>query len=490
MYKIAIWILLICSTAILVFIGPAVAQQIAINNGLAYLQTTQTSDGYWGDAAEIPYNTLVNTCAVVEALADLSPTHPSMSPAIQWLRSQPTSNQDYLAQVISCLGRAGQDVSTLVVDLLTGRNFDGGWGVTTGWESDVKRTAQALQALATGGSSDNASIIGAVSYLLNAQRPDGGWGFHPNEGSNVFLTALVLQALSTQSQTLGLGQSLSQGAAFLLAHQNPDGGFGSSPSTVWESALAFIAISKTTVDATVKTAALNYLLAQQQANGSWDQDPYSTGLALQALAQIKPNLSISANEISFSPSTPQEGQAVNTTATVRNTGLEDATNVVVRFFSGDPASGGIQTGADQIIASVPAGGSTQVSVTHTFTGTGGRTIFVQIDPNNQIAETSESDNTASTRLWVATAPDLVVFSTDLIPSTYTPSPGTAFALEYTVRNLGEAEVGPFIVALYDGDPSAGGTFLTSASLSGVAAGSRAETLGVTLTSAVAHKQCV
>ncbi len=251
--------------------------------------------------------------------------------------------------------------------------------------------------------------------------------------------------------------------------------------------MALRALLPTAAPVAAKQAAVNYLLAKQQPDGSWLHDPYATALALQALVQVRPNLVVAATDLSFAPLTPQDGETVTLTAMVHNTGLQDATNVVVRFFLGDPSAGGVQIGTDQVIASLPSGGSAPVSITHSFTGTGGRTIFVQVDPGNAIAETSETDNLASSRLWVATPPDLAVFTADLVPSTFTPEPGVAFALEYTVRNLGEASTGPLTVAVYDGAPSTGGLLLTTQDLSGVSgAGSRTSTVGVTLTSAVAH----
>ncbi|MBI3610223.1 MAG: hypothetical protein HY204_05925 [Nitrospirae bacterium] len=51
-----------------------------------------------------------------------------------------------------------------------------------------------------------------------------------------------------------------------------------------DTALAFMAIVTQTGDMTPRIAALNYLLAQQLPDGSWNDDAYSTALALQALA--------------------------------------------------------------------------------------------------------------------------------------------------------------------------------------------------------------
>jgi len=177
---------------------------------------------------------------------------------------------------------------------------------------------------------------------------------------------------------------------------------------------------------------------------------------------------------------PQENETVTITAKVHNTGFDSASGIVVRFFLGDPSAGGTQLGLDQIIPTLVVGGSSQASITASFTGTGGKTIFVKVDPDNTIAETNELDNLASSRIWVATAPDLAVYSEDLKPSTYVPVSGTAFTLTYTVRNLGESSTSGFDVALYDGSPA--GTPLQTAHISGLNGSEvRTGTFGVMLT---------
>jgi subtilase family serine protease len=179
---------------------------------------------------------------------------------------------------------------------------------------------------------------------------------------------------------------------------------------------------------------------------------------------------------------PQEGETTTITATIQNAGFDSASNILVRFFLGDPASGGTQIGADQIIPSLAPNSSTPVSVTASFTGTGNKSIYVVADPDNLISETSKADNKASTYIWVATAADLAIFSEDLVPSTLAPASGTAFTLAYKVYNVGESSAGAFVVSLYDGDPAQDGKFLQSSNISGITGGEvRIGTFGVTLT---------
>ncbi|MFZ5862833.1 MAG: CARDB domain-containing protein [Nitrospirota bacterium] len=435
-------------------------------------------------------NSIVPTTGVAtRALQATSPASPAIAAGLQFLASQPTDSIDGLSHQLNVQAAAGADVAALVATLKGAQQVGGGWGLDLEktFPDEVVDTLSALDALTTAGAADSTTVARALGYLLDAQNADGGWGAARGMPSEGFYTAQAVLVLYEFQQTFQLTATTQAATNFLLSHQNGDGSFGAPSGTAFETAVALRALLRHPVDVAKPIAAMNYLLSTQLPNGSWVDDAYSTALAIRALAEVRPNLSIVMSAVSSTPLNPQEAESATLQTTIRNTGLQDATNVVVRFFLGDPNAGGVPIGTDQVIVSIPSGGSAPVSITHTFTGTGGRTIFVQADPANAIAETSEADNLTSGRLWVATPPDLAVFTADLVPSTFTPAPGVAFALEYTVRNLGEASTGPLTVAVYDGDPVAGGALLTTQELSGVSgAGSRTSTVGVTLTSAVAH----
>ncbi len=114
--------------------------------------------------------------------------------------------------------------------------------------------------------------------------------------------------------------------------------------------------------------AVNYLRNNQLADGSWTQDFYSTALALRALASVKPNLSITSNDIVFFNPTPKQGDTITISASIRNTGPAQAPStssgqgITVQFHDGDPLAGGILIG-ETIIASIPAFRNTPASIT-------------------------------------------------------------------------------------------------------------------------------
>jgi hypothetical protein len=403
---------------------------------------------------------------------------------LDWLEFTRFNSAGQLAQKVQILSNAGKDVSQTTPSLLETRNSDGGFGGAKGYPlSNNLDTALALQALKAANYTDATVLYQAINFLTTNQNTDGGWGFISGKESNAYVTTIALRALAAFSSTFSIQSSIQTASAYLLTKQNTDGGFGSSPSNIYETALSIISLTPLESSSLTGQAlqnAINYLTTTQSANGSWNDDPYSTALALQALANVKPNLAITTSDITFSKTMPQTGETITITAVIKNTGLEPASSISVRFYQGDPATGGVQIGSDQTIALIALGSSSTASVTTVFTGTGSKAIFVVADPDNLISEITKVDNKAAAQLWVATGADLAIFSSDLKPSTYTPASNTAFTLQYAVRNLGESATNGFDVAVYDGSPT--GTPLQTGHISGIGGTeTRTGTFGITLT---------
>ncbi len=466
-----------------VTVNKAIAQSQTVTNGLSYLSATQNPDGSWsGPATSAVYNTFTS----LEALLAFNKIDANYGVGLQWCQSYPAVNVDYLSNRIMLLSRSNLSYTDDLNTLLSLCNTDtGGWGLKS-YSNDLLDTALALQALKAANYSDYSILAQAINFLTSTQNSDGGWGSTVGGESTNYVTALVLKALSEYSRVIIMQETISKASSYLLSKQNTDGGFGNSPSTVYDTALSVISLIDSGSNSTQSIVnGINYLASYQSPDGSWDQDPYYTALALQALAAARPNLTVS--NISLSQPMPREGEETIITATIKNAGFEDTSNVVVRFYIGDPSAGGVQIGVDQIIPSLSVNSTAQVSVNSSFSGTGGKTIFVVVDPDNSISETSESDNKSSARIWVATGPDLAVYSEDLKPSTYVPVSGTPFTLGYKIRNLGESGTGAFSVALYDGAPDAGGTLLQTVNISGLAGTEvRSGSVGVTLTGNGSH----
>lgn len=283
------------------------AQSPAISNGLSYLQSSQTSTGYWGDPNEVPYNSFLDTCAISDTLKSIGGTNAAYSTAIEWINSTTVNNNDYLFAQFVSLAESGKDVSSIREYVLGIRNSDGGWGVADGLVSDIKRTALALQAFKVSNYVDYSVLYQAISFLESNQNTDGGWGNdngYETAESDVLTTAIVLKSLLSFKSTFLNQEPIDKAVAYLLSKQNPDGGFGSFPSTAYESGAAIDALiaSGAANLTTVVANGTSYLISNQMSIGSWDDDPYSTALALRALGSARPNLTI--NSITESNSMP------------------------------------------------------------------------------------------------------------------------------------------------------------------------------------------
>ncbi len=485
--------LLFSIIVILSMAGYSSAQSATISNGVDWLIANQNADKSWGGATASV--TLFNaTAAAISALKICGNTGSSVVDGLSWLNGQTPDSVNFAADRLLTNAIVGHDTTSDLNQLITWKNsIDGAWGLDGEYSNDILEIAITLQALHAVNYADYTNIFQAVNFLTTTQNSDGGWGASTGDASNAFVTAHVFKALNVYSSVFINQNSINQASTYLLTKQNADGGFatstgsgqGSSPSKVYETALSIRSLIESGQGRTQSIqSGINYLTSSQLADGSWNDDPYSTALAIQALAEARPNLTVASSGITFSNPMPQSGATTTISVAIRNTGYDNASNVIVRFYLGDPTVGGTQIGMDQIIPSLLVGSTAQASITASFAGTGGKTIFVVVDPDNLISETSKADNKASARIWVATAPDLAVFSEDLKPSTYVPTTGTPFTLNYTVRNLGESAAGPFVISLYDGDPSTGsGHLLSTANVSGLAGSEiRTGTFGVTLTS--------
>lgn len=279
-----------------IFSVTAQAQLPQISSGLNYLTSSQNPDGTWAtDTAEV--ETTAATVSVLETLKLLNQTAGTPYTAgTAWLQAQTPLSVDYIAQRLHTIGLADVNLLTPSADLIKG-----GWGGDSGYETNPLDTASALQALKAANYSDLTTINPALAYLTGSQNPDGGWGFSSGDDSNVYLTAIVSTTLQQFPQMTPIATAVNKATTYLLAQQTADGGFGS----VYETALAYSALVAVSTDNAALASAINYLTATQSANGSWNDDPYSTALALKALY-------LSENKPSPPPPPPAGGKITGT----------------------------------------------------------------------------------------------------------------------------------------------------------------------------------
>ncbi|MCB0104260.1 MAG: S8 family serine peptidase, partial [Caldilineaceae bacterium] len=164
-----------------------------------------------------------------------------------------------------------------------------------------------------------------------------------------------------------------------------------------------------------------------------------------------PNLVVQAANVGFSPSTPTEGETVNVRATVLNTGNAEASDVQVQFIDAT-SNGTTPIDSNQVIESIPPGGSAVAEITYSTTGkVGDRKIQVIADRNNLIIEQNESDNSATATLEVAAlpAPNLYVQMSNIGFDPVQANPGDQVTVYATILNIGTADATDVLVQFVD-----------------------------------------
>jgi subtilase family serine protease len=184
----------------------------------------------------------------------------------------------------------------------------------------------------------------------------------------------------------------------------------------------------------------------------------SATATLKRSAASQANLVITADNITFIPAVPAEGDTVTVHAVILNSGAAAAQDVVVQFSDATDNGSGLPIGPQQVIPTIPAGSSANVQVTYPTQGkTGSRTIAVTVDPNNFIPESRETDNSAKATLDLPAAdmPNLVVVGGNVNLSPPAPTEGEPTTVRAVILNHGALEARDVVVQFMD--VTSGGT---------------------------------
>jgi carboxypeptidase T len=174
---------------------------------------------------------------------------------------------------------------------------------------------------------------------------------------------------------------------------------------------------------------------------SYDGTDYSMAWMDRNVTEIvDPNLAdltLWPNQITFSNPTPNEGDTVTIGATIHNVGtVNDAANVQVGFYVGDPAAGGSLIGT--YVTTTPStilhnnGTGTASTTWNTAGWAGSRDIYVVADPGYLISELTDANNTKFKTIPVSGyAVDLTCTA-----NTSTVQAGASHNYAVTVKNTG------------------------------------------------------
>jgi len=109
------------------------------------------------------------------------------------------------------------------------------------------------------------------------------------------------------------------------------------------------------------------------------------------------DLSIKAEDISFSNPSPKENEAIKIFAEIHYEGDENLSDVLVRFYEGNPSRHGKLIGERRI--AIEANGSKKIEISYNVSGS--KEIYVFLDPKDEISEIDEENNLAFKRLSVS-----------------------------------------------------------------------------------------
>lgn len=448
---------------LIIFVLPfqAFSDDLEIANGLSWLTAQQDPDNStWGE------DLVRETGLVVELLSALEETIPS--DVLDFLRGQNPDTVDHLARKIKALAVAGDDVTTEVDVLLALQNSDGSLGFKQGYPGSVIDSFLAAQTLAKAGITGGDAIGKLIYYLTDHQDKDtGSYGYVDEDDGSLYLTCLAVTALDLFKSSYALSSYLEKAGTYIS-------GFSIEENTILETAMAVQALTTGNINTSYVLAAEQYLKDVQETNGSWDNDTFTTAHVVRALdlvSKIKqPNLVITDENISVSPLYPVNGETVTVSCTIENNGALLAENstgkVKAAFYKGKA----LETNRIQTVEinAIAAGETGLAEISFIVEEAGREQIIIIADPDNEIAEIDESDNTGAYRLTTGIQPDLYISDSDMVFDNPMPFVGESVNMKAVIHNLGETGSGLFTVFVYKGDPLTDGVLLGDTLLSGIA----------------------
>ena len=309
-----------------------------VTQAVDYLATQQSTDGSFHntDTQSTPFQATSETVRSLDFVAASGQV--DIVAAQDLLNTTDVRNTEYLSRLLVNTDSSSPNQQLIIDQLLQHQNDDGGFGDYPGYDSTVLDTSQALEALSEVGQQISA-IQPAVVFLLTAQSVNGSWSDGSNADS-IYVTALTMRALWHYKTVFSdVAVAVSNAKDFLLATRLNTTGLWPN---LFESALSLIALVPNATEFSQVESILTELRNQQSTNGSWDDDVYTTALALRALASQPTPLPtpVTTGSISGSVINNVTGQPIaNTDVSLNGTAISTTTDIAGAFlFDGLDAS--------------------------------------------------------------------------------------------------------------------------------------------------------
>lgn len=318
------WVLILCS--VMFFSGVTIAADV--EKAYQWLLEQKQSDGSFltSQSLATEFQAIHESLTALDLGNRLTPTE--RESVVSYIATQSYWDTESIQRLLT-VAPSIEGKDTLVTTLLSHQAQNGGFGALQGYDANVLDTSFALLALKTLPSVDPTVISHTLQFLSSQQQNDGSFHLNQSNNGSVYLTALISKALQGYLFEYQVETMIERANQYLLAQQRHEGGWGE----VWLSAYVLEALIPTYTDNSAYSPALEFLSASQAATGGWDNDVFSTALALRVL-HLSKNLT--------KPTSPSHGRV--TGIVVDNQSKQPMSNVEIRLEG--PASYRISTTQD------------------------------------------------------------------------------------------------------------------------------------------------
>ncbi|MES2933191.1 MAG: carboxypeptidase regulatory-like domain-containing protein [Pseudomonadota bacterium] len=256
------------------------ANSVAVQSGLGWLQNQVQANGSLAAEATSIATPLQARSEALYTLKMLATPPAAFAPLQTALAADADTSTEYLARRAWALAYSGVPQSALI-DLLQQRQSGaGGYGGDSTYAAHALDTAFVLMAQKTNSAFDPNAVAQAIAYLDASKAVDGSFGV--NGSPNLYVTANSMLAAAAWSGQLSTATITSSAQQWLLAQRNGAKAYGNS----FDNAFALLALTGQTSQVAILQPLVDALTASQLPNGSWDNDPYLTAVALRALFSV------------------------------------------------------------------------------------------------------------------------------------------------------------------------------------------------------------
>ncbi|MEZ5468222.1 MAG: CARDB domain-containing protein [Lysobacterales bacterium] len=431
----------------------------AIDLALAtsWLVSRQASTGVWRDKAA---TTLQDSRRVIDALAADPAAHSQvLAGALQSIATTEGRTTDRISALLQIQGMPEPRRTELLQSLLTSVNADGGWGLADEFSSSTLDTALALRALARADAAHPGTVpvgvISAATDLLSARYRVANqcWSAANADPCDLLTSVAAVQALASVLET-GDSAVYAQG---LFRWQQASDGFGSgTQATSLETALALNVLQQAGVgDDPRIVAGEAFLAAQQRTDGSWAGSISATAEALLWFQSRERADLRFASAVNVSPQNPVQGQPLNFSFDVQNSGSQPAIATELRIEYREtsqsdwvalPEPGSLPAMLPDQVERISGQWPTVELTAGTYE------LRVRLDAGDAIPERDELNNTRVAQLALLPAPELpdltvALNSLQLIPAVITSVPQQV-EIRAEIANLGLQPANQVAVAFF------------------------------------------